>query len=214
LPSSAGFVVGSLIVPAIVRHVRPAFVMSAGLALTAVGFLVLGQIQGGGLAALVTGSVLFSLGLAPVFTLATDMTVGTAPPERAGAAAAVSETSSELGGALGIAILGSIGTAVYRRVMAGTEIPGVPPEAGPALRDTLSGAVAAAERLPDHVGVELVGAARDAFAYGFEVTAALSAMVSIALAVLAGVVLRRVRSGTASDDTTLEYDELGQEFSR
>ena len=155
LPSSGGFVVGSLIVPVIVRHVRPAFVMSGGLALTAVGFLVLSQVHGGGLAALVTGSVLFSLGLAPVFTLATDMMVGTAPPERAGAAAAVSETSSELGGALGIAILGSIGTAVYRRVMAGTEIPALTPEAGRVARDTLAGAVGAAERLPEHVGVRV-----------------------------------------------------------
>ena len=217
LPSSGGFVVGSLIVPAIVRHVRPAFVMSGGLALTAVGFLVLGQVQDGGLATLVTGSVLFALGLAPVFTLATDMTVGTAPPERAGAAAAVSETSSELGGALGIAILGSILTAVYRRVMAGTEIPGVTREAGLAVRDTLSGAIAAAERLPEQVGVELVGAARDAFAYGFEVTAAVSAVICVALAVLAGVVLRDVRNGTELDESTLDCDELGQaadEFGR
>jgi DHA2 family multidrug resistance protein-like MFS transporter len=208
LPSSGGFVVGSLIVPVIVRHVRPAFVMSGGLALTAAGFLVLSQVHGGGLAALVTGSVLFSLGLAPVFTLATDMMVGTAAPERAGAAAAVSETSSELGGALGIAILGSIGTAIYRRVMASTEIPALTPEAGRVVRDTLAGAVGAAERLPEHVGVELINAARDAFVYGFEVTAAVSAVIAAALAVLAGVVLRNVRSGTALDEATLERDEL------
>ena len=199
LPSSGGFVVGSLIVPAIVRHVRPAFVMSGGLALAAVGFLTLGQVQDGGLAALVTGSVLFALGLAPVFTLATDLTVGTAPPERAGAAAAVSETSAELGGALGIAILGSIGTAVYRRVMAGTEIPELTPEVARAARDTVSGAVAAAERLPEQAGLALVGAARDAFAYGFEITAAVSAAIAVALAVLAGVVLRDVRSGTVAE---------------
>jgi MFS transporter, DHA2 family, multidrug resistance protein len=210
LPSSGGFVVGSLIVPVIVRHVRPAFVMSGGLALTAVGFLVLSQIHGGGLATLVTGSVLFSLGLAPVFTLATDMTVGTAPPERAGAAAAVSETSSELGGALGIAILGSIGTAVYRRIMGAAELSALTPEAGQVVRDTLAGALGAAERLPEQVGGELVGAARDAFAHGFEVTAAVSAVIAIALAVLAGVVLRDVRSGAALDESTLESDELGQ----
>ena len=65
-----------------------------------------------------TAFVVYSLGLAPVFTLATDIIVGSAPPERAGAASAISETGSEFGGALGIAILGSIGTAVYRRAMA------------------------------------------------------------------------------------------------
>src|SRR2546422_775736 len=58
-----------------------------------------------------------------------DLIVGSAPVERAGAASAISETSSELGGALGIAVLGSIGVAVYRDMMA-TGIPiGVPPEA-------------------------------------------------------------------------------------
>jgi DHA2 family multidrug resistance protein-like MFS transporter len=87
------------------------------------------------------------------------------------------------------------------------------PEVARAARDTVIGAVAAAERLPEQVGLELVSAARDAFAYGFEVTAAVSAVIAIALAVLAGVGLRDVRSGTALDDTTLEHDELAREFS-
>ena len=60
------------------------------------------------------GSLVFSLGLTPVVSLTTDMVVGAAPPERAGAAASLSETATEFGGALGIAVFGSIGTAVYR----------------------------------------------------------------------------------------------------
>ena len=46
--------------------------------------------------------------------MSTDLIIGAAPAERAGAAAAISETGSEMGGALGIAVLGSIGTAIYR----------------------------------------------------------------------------------------------------
>jgi DHA2 family multidrug resistance protein-like MFS transporter len=90
-------------------------------------------------------------------------------------------------------------------------------EAGKAVRDTLSGAIAAAERLPERVGVELVGTARDAFAYGFEVTAAVSAGIAIVLAVVAGVVLRHVRNGAALDGSTQERDDVGQvveQFSR
>ena len=83
--------------------------------LAAAGFVLLAQVSGeDGLATVVSGSVVFALGLAPVYTLAADIMVGAAPPERAGAAAGISETSSEFGGALGIAILGAIGTAVYR----------------------------------------------------------------------------------------------------
>src|SRR5205814_10249551 len=93
--------------------------------------------------AFVIGSVVYSLGLSPVIILATDLIVGSAPVERAGAASAISETSSELGGALGIAILRSIGVAVYRGMMA-TGIPmGVPPEAAEVARATLGGALSA-----------------------------------------------------------------------
>ena len=77
------------------------------------------------------------------------------------------------------------------------------------VRDTLAGAVGAAERLPEPVGVELVDAARDVFVSGFEVTAAASAVIAAALAVLAGVVLRNVRTGTALEESALEDDEPG-----
>ncbi len=113
VPSAAGFVAGSMLAPQLVRRIRPVSVMVGGLVFAAAGLGLLTQVGGStGLAVLVTGSVVFSLGLAPVFTLATDLIVGSAPPERAGAASAISETASELGGALGIAILGVIGTAV------------------------------------------------------------------------------------------------------
>jgi DHA2 family multidrug resistance protein-like MFS transporter len=99
LPSSLGFIVGSLLTPLLVRRARPAFVMAAGMVLAAVGFALLTQLDtAAGLAVLVAGSVAFSLGSAPMTTLATDLMVGTAPPERAGAASGISETSSEFGG--------------------------------------------------------------------------------------------------------------------
>src|SRR5207253_10788820 len=96
LPWSGGFIAGSMVAPAVARRVRPAFVMGAGLVLAAAGFAVVTRLVDGGIGSLVLGSVMFSLGLAPVFTLGTDLIVGAAPPERAGAAAAISETSSEL----------------------------------------------------------------------------------------------------------------------
>ncbi len=114
VPFAGGFIVGSMLAPALVRRMRPAYAMAGGLALAALGYAILTQVgEGSGLALLVTGMVLQSLGLAPVFTLTNDLIVGAVPPERAGAASAISETSSELGGALGIAVLGSIATALY-----------------------------------------------------------------------------------------------------
>jgi DHA2 family multidrug resistance protein-like MFS transporter len=136
------------------------------------------------------------LGISPVVILATDLIVGSAPVERAGAASAISETSSEFGGALGIAILGSIGTAVYRSVMADAVPGGVPPEAMEAARGTLGGALAVAERLPAQLGAGLLGTAREAFAQAFEVAAAISAAIALATAIVAVLLLRRVRTGS------------------
>jgi DHA2 family multidrug resistance protein-like MFS transporter len=196
VPSMAAFIVGSMMVPAISRRVRPAYVVGAGLVIAALGFGVLTQIGGAsGLAVLIAGSVIYSLGFAPVVILATDLIVGSAPVERAGVASAISETSSEFGGALGIAIFGSIGTAVYRSLMADGVPQGVPLEAVEAARSTLGGALAVAQQLPGRLGAELLGTARDAFGQAFELTAAISAIVSLATAIGATALLRRPQVG-------------------
>ena len=197
MPSMLGFIAGSMVVPVIARQVRPAYLMGAGLVFAAIGFVVLTQAGGAsGLAVIVIGSVVYSLGLSPVIILATDLIVGSAPVERAGAASAISETSSELGGALGIAILGSIGTVVYRSSMASAALGGVRPEAMEVARSTLGGAVAVAEQLPPQLGAELLGSAREAFAQSLQLIAAISAAVAMATAVVALVRLRQVRSSS------------------
>jgi MFS transporter, DHA2 family, multidrug resistance protein len=114
VPFALGFIAGSMVAPRLVRALRPADVMAGGLAVAALGFLLItqaGRVDGPGL--VVAGMVLQSIGLAPVFTLTNDLIMSAAPPERAGAASGISETSSELGGALGIALFGSLATAVY-----------------------------------------------------------------------------------------------------
>ena len=135
LPSAVGFIVGSNLAPRILRRVRPAPVIGVGLAMAAVGLAVLTQVGGShdaDLAILAGASLVVSLGLAPVFTATTDLIVSSAPPERAGAASGISETGSELGGALGIAILGSIGVAVYRGALADTLPADLPAQAAAA----------------------------------------------------------------------------------
>ena len=89
--------------------------MSGALVAAAAGLLVLTQVTvTDGLTEILIGSVVISLGLGPVFGLTTEMIVGSAPPEKAGAASGISETAAELGAALGIAVLGSVGVAIYR----------------------------------------------------------------------------------------------------
>jgi MFS transporter, DHA2 family, multidrug resistance protein len=192
VPSMVAFVAGSMLVPALTRRWQPAHVIGAGLLFAGAGFAMLTLVDASaGLVPVVAGSVMYSLGICPAVILPTDLVVGSAPVERAGAASAISETSAELGGALGIAILGSIGTAVYRRVMADGNIVSVPPEAAEAARATLGGALAVAERLPNAAGAVLLGFAREAFTFGMQLTMIICAVAVVATAAVASVLLRR-----------------------
>ncbi|MPZ19745.1 MAG: MFS transporter [Luteitalea sp.] len=196
VPSFGAFIIGSMLAPFVVRRIRPSLVMGAGLVIAAAGFAALTQVEGtSGLALLVTGSFVFSLGLAPVFTLANDLIIGTAPPERAGAVSAISETGSELGGALGIAILGSMGTAVYRREVTDAVPAGLPLDAADAAKDTLGGAVAVAGELSAQLGQAVLDGAREAFVHGLQLAAGTSAIVALILACLAMFLLRDARLG-------------------
>jgi MFS transporter, DHA2 family, multidrug resistance protein len=167
LPEALGFVASSTLTPKLAQRWAPVTLIAAGLLVGALGLAIVAQVDGT-LVPLVTGTLVMALGLGVVATLATDLTVGVAPPERAGAASAVSETSSELGGALGIAILGSIGTAVYR-------------SAAPAgARDTIGAADPA-----------VLGAARDAFTQAMQVASGIAALVLVVAAVVVVAMLRR-----------------------
>jgi MFS transporter, DHA2 family, multidrug resistance protein len=191
LPSAFGFIVGSNLAPRILRRVRPASVIGGGLGLAAVGLAMLTQVGAvGGLAPLIAGSVIISLGLAPVFGLTTELIVGSAPPERAGAASGISETGAELGGALGIAILGSVGVAIYRGELADRLPAAVPAQAAVMVRDTLGSAVAAAAQLPDRLGAAVLQTAREAFVQGMQLSSAIAAVAAVGLAVFALVMLR------------------------
>jgi len=208
LPWALAFVVGSQLTPRIVRRVRPASLMGAGMVLAAGGFALFTRVdESSGFPVFLIGSVLFSLGLAPVFTLAIDLIVGVAPPERAGAASAIAETAAEFGGAIGIAVFGSIGIAIYRGAMAGGIPAGVPAEAAAAARDTLGGAVEIAGQLPARLGAPLIDAAREAFVQGVHVAASISVVGAIGLAVFVAVLLRGVRGSEAGAQPDLEPEE-------
>ncbi|HWA38156.1 MAG TPA: MFS transporter [Burkholderiales bacterium] len=118
-PFALGFIAGSMLAPRLARRWTGRRVMAAGLVLAALGYLMITQVHRvDGPWLLMLGMVVQSLGMAPLFTLTNDFILAAAPPERAGAASGISETASELGGALGIALLGSLATAVFGAALA------------------------------------------------------------------------------------------------
>jgi DHA2 family multidrug resistance protein-like MFS transporter len=201
LPSAAGFVAGSTVAPRFIHRVRPGLVIGVCMAIAAIGLGLLARVGvWGDLNIIVGASVLIALALAPVFNLTTELIVSSAPPEKAGAASGISETGAEMGGAMGLAILGSLGTAIYRSRLSADLPTGLPADAvGPAV-DTLGGATAVASRLPDSVGEALLTSAQDAFTTGLQVTAAVSALIAIVVAVPAVLALRKVGPRDAATD--------------
>jgi MFS transporter, DHA2 family, multidrug resistance protein len=195
VPSAAAFVVGSQLTPPLAARVRPPVAMLGGIAVASVGAAVLtqaGAADGPGL--VVAGIVILSLGLAPLFTLAADLAVGSAPPERAGAASGISETSSELGGALGLAILGTIGTAVYRDSTADAFPAEVPADDAAIAGDSLGGAVEVADRLPQGLSVDVLEPAREAFTQALQAAATVSGVLVVAAAIIVARLMTRDRN--------------------
>lgn len=194
LPSAIGFIVGSNAAPRLIRRFQPPQIIGASLSLAAIGLLILTQVGGeNGFAAVVLASVVISLGLGPVFGLTTELIVGSAPPEKAGAASGISETAAELGGALGIAILGSIGIALYRTRVAEALPKEIPLEIQAIARDTLGAAVGVADNLPQELADILLIVARGAFVQGMQIAALISAIVAFAAALITMRLLKNVK---------------------
>jgi MFS transporter, DHA2 family, multidrug resistance protein len=201
LPSAIAFIVGSQAAPRLLLRFKPAHLVGGALAFGSLGLLLLAVVPvSGGLIVLVVASVVISLGLAPVFGLTTELIVGAAPQEQTGAASGISETGSELGGALGVAILGSLGVAIYRAGVATALPAGVPASVAAAAKDTLGGAVGVSASLPPALGEPLLAAARTAFVDGLHVTAAIAAIVGFGLALFALRTLREPVTPSAAPE--------------
>jgi DHA2 family multidrug resistance protein-like MFS transporter len=203
LPASIGGVTGALLAPLLLRRMRAASVMAAGLCVTAVGFALLTQIneENGVIVAMVALGLL-NFGVSPAIALGTDMMISSAPPEKGGAVSAISETTHEIGLGAGIAVIGSIGTSVYRAQTAEHLPPELPDRSVPAFLDTIGSAVEEAGRLSDQVGAAALGVARAAFTEGMLVVSVICLVVTVLAVSMVAVLLRRAGVDTATPAAT------------
>ena len=193
-PSGVAFIAGAMLSPRLVKYVKPPYLIATGFGIAALGFGLLTRIgTEHDLIVVASAYAVFSLGLAPVFTMASDLIVSSAPAERAGAAAGISEMSTELGGALGIALLGSVVTLLYRTNVVDALGGVLPPNILRAARDTLGGAIATAADLPNGLGVVVAGVARAAFVEAFRASAAIAAAIALLAAFTTALVMGRPR---------------------
>lgn len=160
---------------AVAQKVNRAYVIAAGFVIGAAGYALLALAGTDSLWTVLAGAAVIGMGIVTVMALVSDMALASAPAEKAGSAASLLETGQEFGGALGMAVLGSIGTAVYR-----SDLPASAPAAA---RETLGAAVAGTDRA-------LAGLAQQAFVHGMQYAAVGGTLILVIAAVLAAGMLR------------------------
>ncbi|MCD2186269.1 MFS transporter [Actinomycetospora soli] len=198
-PLQLAMIVATLAAPRFAGRFRPAHVIAGGLLLGALGLTVLTGLAADSSPWLLVGAFLLtSMGVAAPAALGTDLVVGSVPPEKAGSAGALSETSGEMGIALGVATLGSLAAVVYRSTLT---LPGTTstPTAD-AARQSIEGAARTGDP-----GV--LAAAQTAFTTGLATTAGVGATVFAVLAVVAVRVLRAVPPIASTERETVRDDE-------
>ncbi|CAL9402803.1 MFS transporter [Streptomyces sp. enrichment culture] len=167
------------------RRFGPRLMVCAGFCLTAcaVGLLTaMGREDNSAL--LLSGFVLLGFGLETTLFGAYESMLSEAPQEQSGGAAAIGETSYQLGAGIGIALLGSVMNAAYAPGLTGG-VPGVPASASSAAGHSLGEAYEIAGQLGGPAGVALRRAAGDAFVHGLHVTLVVSAALLLLGAVMA-----------------------------
>ncbi|WP_028663289.1 MFS transporter [Saccharomonospora halophila] len=203
IPVGASIGIGAMVAPKVAEKVRPRGAIGGGLALSVVGFVLLTLVgPGTGMPALIPGIVLIYLGAGPAIALGTGLVVGSVEPDKAGSAASMSETSNQLGAALGIAAFGAIATAAYQSRIS---VPGgVAGDTADTARVSLADATSAADDLPAGQGGQLLDAAHEAFTGALTVSALVGGAVFLILAFVAAKSLRDVDPAGRSEATREE----------
>ncbi|MBA4785777.1 MAG: MFS transporter [Rhizobiales bacterium] len=192
IPSAFVFTVMSFQAYRFTNRFGPVRTVIGGLLVNAVGTASMAMAAyAENLFGILGSSMIIGLGFVPVVLTTTGLIVGTAPPERAGSASAISETGAEFGGALGIALLGSLATLVYRMTMTGVDLSGLTDTQAQAVSATLAGAVETAQAITDPAAAAWLETAKAGFSLGFAVCCMVATVTLVLLAVIAAKVYAR-----------------------
>ncbi|MER7754130.1 MFS transporter [Kitasatospora sp. NPDC097643] len=183
LPMAAGMVPGSRLSPLLTARLGARRPWLLGLVLAGTGLAFFSRLDADSSYGLVAGTlVLLGAGLGLAMTPATTAITDALPPALQTVASAVNDLARELGGALGIAVLGSVLTASYRDHL---QLPGLPEHAARAARSSLGAATA--------MGGPAVEHARAAFVLGMHDALLVGSAAALLAAVAVAVLLRRPR---------------------
>ncbi len=176
-------------VPRFVRRFGSAGVVPVGMTCIAVGLALLTLLEvDSGLLNVYLAMVPLATGMALSMTPQTSLIMSSVPVSRAGVGSAMNDTTRELGGALGVAVLGSIVTARYVSGVSST-ITELPAQAHEAVESGLAGAIAVGSQIGGEQGTAIIDTAKQAFVDGLGSAAIVGALVVVAAAVVARLLL-------------------------
>ncbi|WP_431886897.1 MFS transporter [Micromonospora wenchangensis] len=180
LPATLASIVVVVIIALVVARFGRGRAIALGLGLAAAGLAGVAAAAHAPYLWLGLALVPIGLGIGLAMTLTGDAIISAAPPRKAGSVSAITETANELGVVLGIAVLGSLLSLVYRHAVS---VPsGLPAADAARVRDSLGSAL---QVLPP----QAAAGARDAFITGVQVTSSLAAVLTLGAAALAWVLI-------------------------
>lgn len=205
LPVAAVLMIAAPASALLVGRIGTKAVVTFGLTLVALGlYLFSFTTADSGYGPIAAMLMIIGVGMGLAMAPATDSIMGSLPPEKAGIGSAVNDTTREIGGALGVAILGSITTATYAsRITAHAEfatLKAASPAAADAVKSSVGAAALVAEKLPDQLAHTLTTAANAAFIDGIHDALVVGALVALGGALVALLFLpARPRARSAVD---------------
>ncbi|MDG4797602.1 MFS transporter [Micromonospora sp. WMMD1082] len=205
LPQAFLAAIAAFVAAALVKRFLPAYVIAAGLLIAAVGFgLTIFLSPTSSPALIATSLALVSLGAGIGLGLSNDIIMSSVRPERAGQAAATSETAYEIGTTLGTAVLGGVLVAWYTRVVtAGTGALDLTASLADRVSSTMAEALLVATEVGGPTGASILDISRHAFTEAITVTGAAGAGVMVLAAIWALVTLR---GAAANNDLAAEHE--------
>ncbi len=182
VPGLVVSIVSGLLAASLANRIKPSWMVAGGLLLNALGFLIVFLNSDGSVAGIIAAFVVLGAGVGIAETISNDLILSAAPPAKAGAASAISETAYEVGSVLGTAILGSILAASYRLNVV---VPGGVSAADQhTASQTLGGAIDVAKTLPAEQGTALLESAKHAFDSGSGTVAMVGLVLMLGAAIM------------------------------
>ena len=215
ISAAAAMMMGAPIAGAAVKAIGPRYLASAGIVSMTIGMILLSRLQiDGGMLQVIVPLALFGFGGGLVLAPLTDTVMAAVPVEDAGVGSAANDVSRELGGALGVAVIGSIVNGLYSSGVAESLAGSATPQQVEAAREGIGGAVLASNGLAGPSVGSFLDAANNAFVdaitKGFRISAAILMVTLMAALTLLPSRMRRSQAGLEAESFRSAVVEVPQ----